>query len=98
MYKYDLEHNRWFNCNPMQYGHAGSSFYCISNQYSTNIYAFGGSDNPDLSKVIERYNSFLDIWITLTYKIPNSFLYSGIKTFTYLESNDENSLLLFGGG
>lgn len=31
VFKYDIELNRWFNCNSMKFGHAGDSFLALGN-------------------------------------------------------------------
>lgn len=56
----------------MKFGRA--DFSCLSNQFTSNIYVFGGIQFDDISKTIEKYDSILDIWTTLTYKIPITFL------------------------
>jgi len=58
----------------MNFGHAGENFYAVGNNISPNLYAFGGCDNPDNSKIVERYDSVLDVWITLSLKIPPTFI------------------------
>lgn len=57
----------------MNFGHSNDSFYVVGNNQSPNIYAFGGCDNPDNSKIVERYDSILDVWITLSLKVPSTF-------------------------
>ena len=48
-------------CNQMKFGHAGDQFYAIANNMSHYLYVFGGCDNPDNSKIIEKYDSILDV-------------------------------------
>jgi hypothetical protein len=72
----------------MKFGHANDSFICISSISSTNIYAFGGCDNPDNSKTIERYDSVMDVWITLTCKATNSIL-SKVHQLLFLSSSSD---------
>lgn len=64
VYKYDSDLNRWFICNPMKFSRA--DFSCFSSQNSKMLYVFGGCDNPDNSKTVERYDTVMDVWITLT--------------------------------
>lgn len=74
VYKYDKDLDRWFVCNPMRYGRA--DFNCISSAFSTNIYVFGGISNDEQSRVVEKYDSILDMWISLTFKVPNPLLFT----------------------
>lgn len=77
----------------MKYGHG--DFICLSSNNTTFIYAFGGCDNPDNSKTIERYDSVMDIWITLGFKIPNSFLNTESLNLSLLNPSDQ-AYLIFG--
>eukprot|EP00347_Sterkiella_histriomuscorum_P011691 403371477 len=97
VHKYDLDLKKWFICNPMNFGHSGDSFFAIGNNNSTNIYAFGGCDNPDNSKILERYDSVLDVWITMSLKVPNTFFGKLNQIFYLTSPSDAVHTLIFGG-
>jgi len=59
----------------MKFGHAGDQFYAIANNMSHYLYVFGGCDNPDNSKIIEKYDSILDVWTIINIKMPSVFFH-----------------------
>lgn len=52
----------------MLYGRA--DFTCLTLGTSNTIYVFGGTANESTSKVIEKYESIIDVWTTIKYKVP----------------------------
>ncbi|CDW80398.1 kelch motif family protein [Stylonychia lemnae] len=94
--RYDVDLNKWFVCNPMKFGHAGEQFYVIANNISHYLYVFGGCDNPDNSKTIEKYDSILDVWISLNIKLPSKFLNRPNQIFYLSSPSDALHQIIFG--
>ena len=95
VFKYDADLKRWFSCNSIRYGRA--DFTCLSSMYSSNIYVFGGADGEEQSRIIEKYDSILDIWTILPYKIPISFLSKNNQILMLQTPNDPFNILSFSG-
>lgn len=54
--------------------HGRADFLCASSSFANNIYVFGGAGIDEFSKVIEKYDSILDIWTTITFKMHTIIL------------------------
>ena len=75
MYKYDLDFQKWKVCQSMHYGRA--DFTCLTLGTSNTLYVFGGTDSETHDKYIEKYESIIDVWTTMKYKIPLNLLSRG---------------------
>lgn len=70
----------------MMYGRA--DFTCLTMGTSNTLYAFGGTGRDDSDKIIEKYESIIDVWTTIKYKIPLNLLSRGNQILLLSPSND----------
>ena len=62
----------------------------VSHEKSSNIYVFGGCLDKDFNNVIEKYDTVMNVWVTLTLSISVEF--DKIRHFVTLQPS-----IIFGG-
>lgn len=85
---YDFDTEQWSLISTMQRERA--DFSAVSHEKSWNIYVFGGCLDKEFNTVIEKYDTVMNVWVTLTLALNVDF--DKIKTFVSLQP----SIVIFG--
>jgi len=59
-----------------------ADFTAVSHEKSRNIYVFGGCLDKEFNTVIEKYDTVMNVWVTLTLSLNVEF--DKVKTFVSL--------------
>ena len=74
--------------------HGRADFTCLTLGTSNTLYVFGGTGSETHDKYIEKYESIIDVWTTIKYKVPLSLLSKGNQILMLSPSNDSQFMLL----